>query len=180
MLNDSDGSKQRHEDAYVLNSLHIPLSRTGGDIIAPSPAPSPAPWIRNAGHVDSNGYATQEARKKDDDARHGSASLLAAAAHATVPSWTAAPLMVTLIFGGCCANVRRARESPLFAVEHADVWTRSSHWKRLSSKSCVSHGNCQLLISSNAESSRRPVSNIPPTPVKAAYADSNRMPSQVP
>lgn len=33
------------------------------------------------------------------------AALIAAAAHATIPSWTNMVLMVSLIFGGCCANV---------------------------------------------------------------------------
>lgn len=31
--------------------------------------------------------------------------LMAAAAHATVPNWANVLLMISLIFGGCCANV---------------------------------------------------------------------------
>lgn len=33
------------------------------------------------------------------------AGLIAAAAHATVPNWANMVLMISLIFGGCCANV---------------------------------------------------------------------------
>lgn len=33
------------------------------------------------------------------------AGLIAAAAHATVPNWANMILMISLIFGGCCANV---------------------------------------------------------------------------
>ncbi|KAJ5086289.1 UAA transporter [Penicillium alfredii] len=47
-------------------------------------------------------------RKSEDtkiDVLRKDAGLVAAAVHATVPSWTTVVLMVSLIFGGCCANV---------------------------------------------------------------------------
>jgi UDP-xylose/UDP-N-acetylglucosamine transporter B4 len=65
---------------------------------------------------------TVSARNKDDTAdlvssqsrnnfdyaqlKKDAPSLVVAAAHAAIPSWTNMVLMVSLIFGGCCANVR--------------------------------------------------------------------------
>lgn len=46
-------------------------------------------------------------KKSGKDAQSSSLTgLVAAVTHATLPSWTNMILMVTLIFGGCCANVR--------------------------------------------------------------------------
>lgn len=76
MINDSDASKRRPDSfSYSLASS--------------KPAMSPPAKPIAAASDDS---------KKD-------AALIAAAAHATIPSWTNMVLMVSLIFGGCCANV---------------------------------------------------------------------------
>ena len=52
----------------------------------------------------SNSYSKQNGLSKNT--REPLASIGTAAAHATFPSWMSVVLMVSLIFGGCCANVR--------------------------------------------------------------------------
>ncbi|KAJ5131669.1 hypothetical protein N7448_005827 [Penicillium atrosanguineum] len=80
MLNDSDTSK-RKADGYAFR-----ISPNGaGDTTVPAAPPSP--------------QLKAAAEKKD------APGLIAAAAHAAVPTWANMVLMVSLIFGGCCANV---------------------------------------------------------------------------
>ncbi|KAJ5915263.1 UDP-N-acetylglucosamine transporter yea4 [Penicillium verhagenii] len=50
-----------------------------------------------------NGTAVSTSSQKPRPAK--SDGLIAAAAHATVPDWANMSLMISLIFGGCCANV---------------------------------------------------------------------------
>jgi UDP-xylose/UDP-N-acetylglucosamine transporter B4 len=50
------------------------------------------------GHV--NGSTTIQLAKAKQDT-----GVMAAVAHATVPSWANMILMASLIFGGCCTNV---------------------------------------------------------------------------
>lgn len=57
-----------------------------------------------APHYTSDSSSKQNASGKDT--REPVASIGTAAAHATFPSWMSVILMVSLIFGGCCANVR--------------------------------------------------------------------------
>jgi UDP-xylose/UDP-N-acetylglucosamine transporter B4 len=79
MINDSDTSKRKGE-GYALK-----VSPNGGDDKVPSAPPSP--------------QLKAAAEKKD------APGLIAAAAHAAVPTWANMVLMMSLIFGGCCANV---------------------------------------------------------------------------
>lgn len=81
MINDSDGSKRR-PDAYAIKS-----PPSSGENAVPKSPPSPTRKPAAAG--------------SDKDAP----GLIAAAAHAAVPTWANMILMVSLIFGGCCANV---------------------------------------------------------------------------
>lgn len=79
MIHDGDASK-RKVDAYALD-----MSPNGsGD--ATVPVSPPSPQLKAAAEKDMSG-------------------LVAAAAHAAVPTWATMVLMVSLIFGGCCANV---------------------------------------------------------------------------
>lgn len=80
MLNDNDPSNRGHE--YLINRSRVALN----------------PPAENGHSKEGN---TNYAQLKKD-----APSLLAAAAHAAIPSWTNMVLMVSLIFGGCCANVR--------------------------------------------------------------------------
>jgi UDP-xylose/UDP-N-acetylglucosamine transporter B4 len=84
MLNDNDASKRGHE--YPINRSRVSTLNTDkiADLV------SSHSW-------DKVDYAQL---KKD------APGLVAAAAHAVVPSWTNMAMMVSLIFGGCCANVR--------------------------------------------------------------------------
>ena len=53
-------------------------------------------------------YTTDPSSKQNvfgKDTREPLASIGTAAAHATFPSWMSVILMISLIFGGCCANV---------------------------------------------------------------------------
>ncbi|KAJ5860619.1 uncharacterized protein N7529_007929 [Penicillium soppii] len=83
MLNDNDASKRGHE--YPINRSRVSTLNTDkiADLV------SSHSW-------DKVDYAQL---KKD------APGLVAAAAHAVVPSWTNMAMMVSLIFGGCCANV---------------------------------------------------------------------------
>ncbi|KAJ5212748.1 uncharacterized protein N7498_004394 [Penicillium cinerascens] len=79
MIHDDDASK-RKANAYALK-----ISPNGsGDATVPISPPSPQ--LKAAAEKDMSG-------------------LMAAAAHATVPTWATMVMMVSLIFGGCCANV---------------------------------------------------------------------------
>lgn len=62
---------------------------------------SPAPHLRR-----NNGNKENAGRGATD--LNSPASIGSAAAHATFPSWISIILMVSLIFGGCCANVGKA------------------------------------------------------------------------
>ncbi|KAJ5129188.1 uncharacterized protein N7515_005227 [Penicillium bovifimosum] len=86
MLNDREPSKRGLNDSYLRSRVNVNLPE---ETIA-SDTPS---QYRNP--KDKRDYSQV---KKD-------AGLVAAVAHATVPSWTNMILMVSLIFGGCCANV---------------------------------------------------------------------------
>lgn len=77
MIND-DASKRR--DAYALK-----ISPNGSSDDTTVPLSPPSPQLKAA--------------EKD------APGLIAAAAHAAVPTWANTVLMVSLIFGGCCANV---------------------------------------------------------------------------
>jgi UDP-xylose/UDP-N-acetylglucosamine transporter B4 len=80
MINDSDASK-RKDDAYALK-----ISPNGSSGDTKVPVSPPSPQLKAAAEKDALG-------------------LIAAAAHAAVPTWANMVLMVSLIFGGCCANV---------------------------------------------------------------------------
>jgi UDP-xylose/UDP-N-acetylglucosamine transporter B4 len=84
MLNDNDTSKRGHE--YPINRAQVSaLNSPNGN----------ADFSRS-----KEGGIDYVQLKKDGP------GLVAAAAHATIPSWSNMVLMVSLIFGGCCANVR--------------------------------------------------------------------------
>ncbi|KAJ5549727.1 hypothetical protein N7535_002336 [Penicillium sp. DV-2018c] len=88
MLNDHAPSKRGLDDAYLRSRVNVNLPEEtdlATDIASHSQSPK-----------DRRDYAQL---KKD------APGLVAAVAHATVPSWTTMILMVSLIFGGCCANV---------------------------------------------------------------------------
>lgn len=84
---------------------------------------------------DSRNYPTLGLPRKSEDTKidvlRKDAGLVAAAVHAAVPSWTTVVLMVSLIFGGCCANVSAWLEDVL--RDAADLG-RSLHSRRSSSK----------------------------------------------
>lgn len=73
----------------------------------------------------SNSYSKQNGLSKDT--REPLASIGTAAAHATFPSWMSVILMVSLIFGGCCANVRRYDQG---YVEHFKLLTTLGYCSR--------------------------------------------------
>lgn len=91
MLNDHEPSKG-HDDSYLINRTRVSTvnqSNRNANVASP-------PKSRSQKSEDKLDYAQL---KKD------APGLVAAAAHAAVPSWTSMVLMVSLIFGGCCANV---------------------------------------------------------------------------
>ncbi|KAJ5808941.1 hypothetical protein N7474_010210 [Penicillium riverlandense] len=95
MLNDSDGhAKRRYEDSYELNSVQLSAINAPEELITPSLCKSGDAQGDSCGH---------DALEKDKPRR--TTVLIAAAAHAAVPSWATLVLMASLIFGGCCANV---------------------------------------------------------------------------
>lgn len=92
MLNDHEPSKRGHGDSYLINRARVSAVNTSNEnakLASTSTSRSPKP-------EDKLDYAQL---KKD------APGFVAAAAHAAVPSWTSMILMVSFIFGGCCANV---------------------------------------------------------------------------
>ncbi|KAJ5112084.1 UDP-N-acetylglucosamine transporter yea4 [Penicillium argentinense] len=81
MIHDNDGLKRRTDNYRV-----------------PEKSPDAVVADRNATVSPSESTSTKSGLKED-------ASLFAAVAQAAVPSWANMVLMVSLIFGGCCANV---------------------------------------------------------------------------
>lgn len=79
MINDTNAVKQR-PDTYA--TTQVGRSSVGAN-----------------GHVNGSAAIQPSKAKKDT-------GVLAAVAHATVPSWANMVLMASLIFGGCCTNVR--------------------------------------------------------------------------
>lgn len=96
MLNDHEPSKRGHNDSYLINRSQVSAVNTYENANLASTTP------RSRKSEDKLDYAQL---KKD------APGLVAAAAHAAVPSWTSMVLMVSLIFGGCCANVGVKRTS---------------------------------------------------------------------
>lgn len=96
MLNDHEPSKRGHDDSYLINRSRVSAVNTYENVNPASTTP------RSPKYEDKLDYAQL---KKD------APGLVAAAAHAAVPSWTSMVLMVSLIFGGCCANVGVKRTS---------------------------------------------------------------------
>lgn len=88
MLNDHEPSKRGHNDSYLINRSRVSVNTENANLASTTP--------RSRKSEDELDYAQL---KKD------APGLVAAAAHAAVPSWTSMVLMVSLIFGGCCANV---------------------------------------------------------------------------
>ncbi|CAG8262121.1 unnamed protein product [Penicillium nalgiovense] len=88
MLNDHEPSKRGHDDSYLINRTRVSVNTSGNTNFAST---------------------TSRSRKSDEpnyaQLKKDAPGLLAAAAHSAVPSWTSMVLMVSLIFGGCCANV---------------------------------------------------------------------------
>ncbi|KAJ5768803.1 hypothetical protein N7520_003362 [Penicillium odoratum] len=80
MIHDGEGLKRR-PDTYKVNSL------------------------KNASTEDNEKVSSLDKRPQSVESHKLDAGLIAAAAHAAVPNWTNMVLMVSLIFGGCCANV---------------------------------------------------------------------------
>lgn len=56
--------------------------------------------------LDHTGDSYSKQNGLNEDKHEPLASIGTAAAHATFPSWMSVVLMISLIFGGCCANVR--------------------------------------------------------------------------
>jgi UDP-xylose/UDP-N-acetylglucosamine transporter B4 len=90
MLNDHEPSKRGLDDSYVINRSRVTVNLPEET----NHASKTASQHRNT--KDKRDYAQL---KKD------APGLVAAVAHATVPSWTNMILIASLIFGGCCANV---------------------------------------------------------------------------
>lgn len=91
MLNDYEPSKRGHDDSYLVNRVRVSaVNQTEED------DPIYAAISQPQRLEDKHDYAQL---KKD------APGIVAAAAHATVPSWTNMILMISLILGGCCANV---------------------------------------------------------------------------
>lgn len=71
---------------------------------------SNGPVLRNRfpdgpnGHYKPQGTRTENNERRD--AKTNSTGILSAASHATLPTWVTMVLMVSMIFGGCCSNVR--------------------------------------------------------------------------
>jgi hypothetical protein len=88
MLNDHEPSKRGHDNSYLINRTRVSVNTSGNTNFAST---------------------TSRSRKSDEpnyaQLKKDAPGLMAAAAHAAVPSWTSMVLMVSLIFGGCCANV---------------------------------------------------------------------------
>ncbi|OQE13483.1 hypothetical protein PENFLA_c047G04385 [Penicillium flavigenum] len=88
MLNDHEPSKRGHDDSYLISRTRVSVNISGNTNFAST---------------------TSRSRKSDEpnyaQLKQDAPGLVAAAAHAAVPSWTSMVLMVSLIFGGCCANV---------------------------------------------------------------------------
>jgi UDP-xylose/UDP-N-acetylglucosamine transporter B4 len=83
MLNDHELSKRGH-DSYLIRSRVSVVNEN------------------------ANLTPTSQSRQSEIDyaqLKKDVPGIVAAAAHAAVPSWTSMVLMVSLIFGGCCANV---------------------------------------------------------------------------
>lgn len=91
MINDSDASKRR-SNSYALKTPASPASVRNNAVPA-----SPSSPERNI------------AAKSAGQTRDGP-NFIAAAAHATIPSWANMVLMASLILGGCCANVGRGQD----------------------------------------------------------------------
>lgn len=85
MINDSDALKRR-PDGYAPRTPTFCSSAQDNAVLVP-----PSPQLK---------AATATADKSRD-----APGLMAAAAHAAVPTWSNMVLMGSLIFGGCCANV---------------------------------------------------------------------------
>ncbi|KAF3013336.1 golgi uridine diphosphate-N- acetylglucosamine transporter [Penicillium rubens] len=87
MLNDHEPSKRGPDDSYLINRTRVSVNPSG-----------------------NTNFASKSRSRKSDEPNYAqlkkdAPGLIAAAAHAAVPSWTSMVLMVSLIFGGCCANV---------------------------------------------------------------------------
>jgi UDP-xylose/UDP-N-acetylglucosamine transporter B4 len=87
MLNDHEPSKRGYDDSYLINRTRVSVNPSG-----------------------NTNFASKSRSRKSDEPNYAqlkkdAPGLIAAAAHAAVPSWTSMVLMVSLIFGGCCANV---------------------------------------------------------------------------
>ncbi|KGO46424.1 UAA transporter [Penicillium expansum] len=91
MLNDHEPSKRGHDDSYLINRSRVSAVNTN----------------ENANLTSSHTSRPRKSEDKLDYAqlKKDAPGLVAAAAHAAVPSWTSMVLMISLIFGGCCANV---------------------------------------------------------------------------
>lgn len=97
MLNDYESSKRGHDNSYLINRSRVSAVSTKENANLAS-----TPTSRSQISEDRLDYIQLE---KDVPV------LVAAVAQAAVPSWTSMILMVSLIFGGCCANVGVKRTS---------------------------------------------------------------------
>ena len=88
MINDTDAVNQR-PDTYAIPSVRTSLAAANGHANGSVVALTPA-------------AVNSKAKKKDS-------RMVAAVAHATVPSWANMVMMASLIFGGCCTNVSPRR-----------------------------------------------------------------------
>lgn len=91
MLNDHEPSNRGHDGSYLINRSGVSAVNSLDDSHVPVKTTPQSDKVE-----DNPGYAQL---KKD------APGLIAAAAHAAVPSWTNMIIMISLIFGGCCANV---------------------------------------------------------------------------
>lgn len=87
MINDTDAVKRR-PDTYAIPQVRTsPGGANGNANGSTAIQPASTPDAMNS-----------KAKNKDS-------GMIAAVAHATVPSWANMVLMASLIFGGCCTNV---------------------------------------------------------------------------
>lgn len=86
MINDNEGPKRRTDTIVETRS---PTSNSN----------SKANSHSHSNDANANATVSPNSELKQN------ASVLAAAAHAAVPNWANLVLMISLIFGGCCANV---------------------------------------------------------------------------
>ncbi|KAJ5761871.1 uncharacterized protein N7511_005253 [Penicillium nucicola] len=104
MLNDNDSPMRRgHNDSYLITRSRAGSVNTPNhtNAVTTSAFQPQRPEVKPSAKPETK----FEVKADYGQLKKDIPGLAAAAAHAAVPSWTTMILMVSLIFGGCCANV---------------------------------------------------------------------------